>query len=82
MKRTQIYLPEKIHQELSLKAQREKVTISEVTRQILEAGLPKTFRKKANSAVHLLNLAKEAEKRDWSGPVDLSTKVDDYLYQE
>ena len=83
MRRTQLYLPDRIHQELARKASEEKRTISDLTRQLLEEGLKiKKTKKTVNSASFLLKLAEKAERRGWSGPKDLSNKTDKYLYEK
>lgn len=83
MRRTQLYLPERTHQELARKASEEKRTISDLTRQLLEEGLKiEKAKKTTNSAFFLLKLAEEAERKGWSGPKDLSSNVDRYLYEK
>jgi hypothetical protein len=77
MLRTQIYLPEETHQELILWAKKMDLPMAEVVRRILKSGLKQKegFLEKGND---LLTLTKLKIK---GGPLDLSKKLDLYLYQ-
>ena len=77
MLRTQIYLPEETHQELTLWARKMDLPMAEVARRIIKTGLEKKekFFEKGND---LLLLAKLKIR---GGPKDLSQKLDFYLHQ-
>lgn len=85
MIRTQIYLPEELHEALKEKAREEKTTMAQVIRKSLEKNIKqkktnKTKAKQMKGAEFLLWLAKTAEKERWHGPKDLSINADRYLY--
>lgn len=75
MKRTQLYLPEDTHQDLTFLAQREKKTVSQIVRELLTEGIHK---KKSASSGKILE--KLANYNVTAGPKDLSSKLDSYLY--
>lgn len=77
MLRTQVYLPEETHQDLTLWAAKMDLPMAEIIRRILKTGLEKKeeFLEKGND---LLALAKLKIK---GGPKDLSQRLDAYLYQ-
>lgn len=76
MIRKQIYLTEDIDNELTTLARREKKSVAQLLREILEKSL-RTQKKTRSGAEVLLELAKNASKK---GPKDLSTNLFDYLY--
>lgn len=80
MQRTHIYLPEEINREIAYLANRQGKSKAEVTREILEAGLKVVEPKKSSSAQALLDIAKEAEKLNISGPSDLAFNHDYYTW--
>ena len=80
MHRTHIYLPEEINREIDYLAKLQGKTKAEVTRHVLEAGLKVVQPKKSGSAKVLLDIAKEAEKLNVSGPRDLSFNHDYYTW--
>lgn len=77
MLRTQIYLPEQLHDELTSWAIKMKVPMAQIVRQILQAGLEKreAFLPGENDLLELTKLKIKG------GPTDLSLKLDSYLYQ-
>jgi len=87
MIRTQVYLPKEQIDELKLMAWSRKTTVSDVLRNLIEekVATPVHSVKAKNKAPKnrnnwLLSLSKEAEKRGFKGPSDLSTNMDKYLY--
>ncbi|MBM3209239.1 hypothetical protein FJZ40_03020 [Candidatus Shapirobacteria bacterium] len=77
MLRTQLYLPEEIHQELTFLADKMGVSMAAVIRKMLQVGLreKEIFFAKGND---LLLIAKLGIK---GGPKDLSARLDSYLYK-
>lgn len=77
MLRTQIYLPEEAHSELTEWASKAKIPMAELVRRIIKVGLQKKeeFFEKENDLLELTKLKIKG------GPVDLSEKLDFYLYQ-
>ena len=79
MIRTQVYLTEEQMRDIKLKAKRENKREAEVIRELLTEGMKISTRKSQESTGEsLLRLAAIGGK----GPVDLSSRVDDYLYGE
>lgn len=77
MIRTQIYLDEEIHKDLSYLARREKESMAKVARDILKEGIQnrKQLDKSGKQVLRrLLNM------RLRGGPTDLSKNLDHYLY--
>ena len=78
MKRTQIYLPEDLHRELSEQSRRKNISISAIIRARINLEVTpqtKNFRDIA------MDLVREGEKLSWKGvPKDLSRKVDEVMY--
>lgn len=76
MLRTQIYLPEDCHSELTDLAQKAGVPMSEIIRKMLKVELKEKdkYLTKGNS------LASLAKLKITGGPKDLSAKFDSYLY--
>jgi len=77
MLRTQLYLPEETHQELTLWAAKMDLSMAEVARRLIKTGLEKKdeFLEKGNDLLALVKLKIKG------GPKDLSQKLDTYLYQ-
>lgn len=81
MIRTQIYLTPKQHSGLKKKAVSLNSTISDQIRRIVDEDLEGGEKSQPfNTGKWLLSMAKEAEKMGVSGPKDLATNVDKYLY--
>lgn len=80
MQRTHIYLPEGLNREIDYIAKLQKKSKAEVTRWILEAGLKIVQPQKSQSAKALVDIAKEAEKLNVSGPRDLAFNHDYYTW--
>ena len=77
MLRTQVYLPEDIYQEIKVAAKKENKATAQVVRELLEEGLS-IKRQKSSIGKALLELTTIKAK----GPKDLSTNIDNYLYEE
>jgi len=80
MQRTHIYLPEGLNREIGYLAKLQGKSKAEVTRRIMEEGLKVVKPQKSGSAKALLDIAKEAEKLNVSGPRDLSFNHDYYTW--
>lgn len=85
MIRTQIYLPEHLHEALKEKARKQRTTLAEIIRKAVEKDSklkqPRKQRSKLTTGGEfLLWLADRAEKEGWEGPEDLSVNTDHYLY--
>ena len=74
MKRTQLYLDEKIHKDLSSQAKKENRTISDLVRGFVSDGL--SIKRVENDPKALLKLAKFG----FRGPKNLSGKIDEVVY--
>jgi NADH dehydrogenase/NADH:ubiquinone oxidoreductase subunit G len=81
MIRTQVYLTKEQKRAIELWAKREKKQEAVLVRELLDAGLKATSRAHtSNAGQALLDLAKLGKKLGMTGPTDLSTNLDDYLY--
>jgi len=83
MLRTQIYLPESQINFLKEIAYQENVSLAEVIRGLVNDKLEevkKTSSKIRNSGSWLLTLAERAKKLKVTGPKDLASRLDFYLY--
>jgi len=81
MIRTQIYLTDEQKQDIELRAKRQNKAEAEVIRELLDTGRhvsPRTDQESTGDA--LLRLAKLGEKLHVKAPVDLSSRIDEYLY--
>ncbi len=77
MIRTQVYLTEEQVRDIKLRAKRENKRKAEVIRELLSEGLRISARERRESTGEsLLRLAAIGG----TGPADLSTRIDDYLY--
>lgn len=77
MFRTQIYLPEELHQLAKMEAQKEHESLAEFIRRCLEKGIQE---KKAQAK--LKHISQLSELGITGGPKDLSKNIDKYLYGE
>lgn len=75
MIRTQLYLPERLYQELDLLAKRKRQPKAKVIRELLEKGVSGQTRRGAAGRA-LLRLAQIGAR----GPKDLSKRIDEILY--
>ena len=75
MIRTQVYLPKGLYQRVQLLARKENVPAAKVVRELVAEGIK---RRSGSIGQALRDLAKIGGK----GPVDLSTNIDKYLYEE
>ncbi|MBV9481931.1 MAG: hypothetical protein JO249_14425 [Acidobacteria bacterium] len=83
MIRTQIYITEEQAGDIKLRAKREQKPEAEVIRNLLSEGLSATAQKSGVSTGDaLLRLAKIGEELGATGPADLSSRIDDFLYGE
>jgi hypothetical protein len=81
MIRTQIYLTEEQNQDIKLRAKREKRREADIIRELLDRGrLTSQGKRQETLGNALLGLAALGKKLGMTGPTDLSTKHDDYLY--
>lgn len=78
MIRKQIYLTRKLDQTIHVLSQKTNKPEAEVIRDLLETGIKKQPRMSTGDS--LLGLAKLGEELGFSGPTDLSSRIDDYLY--
>jgi len=78
MIRTQIYIPDKIHQETKYIAWRQGKTMAEILRSFITVGVIEEKKKKQKQKP-LSSLARLGIK---GGPRDLSENIDKYLYQK
>lgn len=74
MIRTQIYIPETLHQRAKNVATSKKKSIANLYRDFITAGLKKEVRTKNLTSLAKLNLK--------GGPINLSRDIDKYLYGE
>lgn len=75
MIRTQIYIPESVHQIAKAIAQKKDESLAKLLRELIVRGLTeekKRLKKKSLSTLAGLNIS--------GGPKDLSTNMDSYLY--
>jgi hypothetical protein len=85
MERTQIYLTPYQMQILRTVAGENRISMSEQIRRLIEDVLadpaaPAATKPATGVGSRMLAIAKRAEKEGWSGPPDLSSRVDHYLY--
>ena len=82
MIRTQVYLTEEQAQHIKLRARQERKSEALFIRELLDAGLQAQAAKshKLTTGQSLMQLVELGKKYGTSGPVDLSTNLDDYLY--
>ena len=80
MIRTQVYLPKILYQQVALIAKREKKAKAQVIRESLERSLRETKTETVGEA--LSKLVELGKKLKLSGPKDLSTNHDKYLYED
>jgi hypothetical protein len=81
MIRTHIYITEEQARDIKLRAKRERRRESDVARELLERGrLITTGKRQETAGDALLRLAELGTRLGLTGPTDLSTNLDDYLY--
>lgn len=78
MIRTQIYIPEEIHQETKFLAQKQGKSMAELLRSFITIGVIEEKKKKSKQR-SLSSLARLGIK---GGPKNLSKNIDKYLYQK
>ena len=77
MIRTQVYLTEEQAMDIKTRAKREKRREADVIRDLLDQG---RFISQGRNKIAVSTLLQNLEKLNLSGPTDLSTNHDDYLY--
>jgi hypothetical protein len=80
MIRTQVYLTEEQAQTIKLRSRQERKPEAQLIRELLDAGLSAGQMPRQSVGDALLELAELGKKLGASGPTDLSTNLDDYLY--
>jgi hypothetical protein len=81
MVRTQVYLTEEQARDIKIRARRERRREADVLRDMLERGrLTSTGKRQETTGEALLGLVSLGKELGLSGPTDLSTNHDDYLY--
>ncbi len=76
MIRTQVYIPEVLHNRVKLVAKEQKKPFAEILRDFIKQGLKNQQRTKTKSLASLTKL------KITGGPKDLSKNMDKYLFQE
>lgn len=81
MIRTQVYLPKSLYRDIKLAALKDKKPTAQVLREALIVGLEKKKPKETlgQAMQELIDLGKKLK---ISGPTDLSTNHDKYLYED
>ena len=77
MIRTQVYLTKEQAMDIKTRAKREKRREADVIRDLLDQG---RFISQGRNKIAVSTLLQNLEKLNLSGPTDLSTNHDDYLY--
>jgi len=77
MIRTQVYLTDEQAQDIKARAEREKRREADIIRDLLDRG---RLISQGRSKVSVSRFLQNIEKLNLSGPTDLSTNHDDYLY--
>lgn len=81
MIRAHLYITEEQARDIKLRAKRERRRESDVARELLERGRFISQGRRQESLGHaLLRLAALGKELGLTGPTDLSTNLDDYLY--
>lgn len=81
MIRTFIYFPEELNQEIEHLAKKTNRSKATVIREALEEGLTFMKRQKGGGIEALTKIAKLGEKIKAKGPKDLSSNLDQYLWE-
>ena len=83
MIRTMVYITEEQARDIKLRAKREQKPEAVVIRELLDEGLSTTAQKtRVSTGDAFLRLAKIGKELGATGPADLSSRIDDYLYGE
>jgi hypothetical protein len=81
MNRTQVYLTDEQTRDIKTRARRERRRQADIIRDMLERGrLTSQGKRKETTGEALLRLAALGRQLGMTGPTDLSTNHDDYLY--
>lgn len=81
MLKTYLYVPDQLNTELVLLAKTQKVSKAALMRDALEEGITHIKKKRAGSASLLLRIAEIGKKYRPNGPRDLSSRMDEYLWE-
>jgi hypothetical protein len=83
MIRTMVYLTEEQARDIKLTAKREQRPEAEVIRELISKGQKVSSRQgRESTGEALLRLATLGEKLQVKAPADLSSRIDEYLYDE
>jgi len=83
MIRTQVFLTDEQKQDIELRAKPQNKAEAEIIRELLETGrhaYPRADQESTGDA--LLRLTKLGEKLHVKAPADLSSRIDEYLYDD
>ena len=80
MERTQIYLPKMQREKLRKMAQKKKITVSEVIRNMIKETLKVKNPSLAQKKEKLADIAKRINAMNKKGPKDLASNIDKYIY--
>lgn len=85
MKQVQLYLTPYHFRLLRSAAHHQRLSMSELIRHLIEAhlaspGRTEALRPRTGLGTRMLAIATKAQTNGWGGPVDLSRRVDQYLY--
>lgn len=84
MIRTQVYLHKEQAQEIAFLAKKQKTEKAKVIRSLIQKGLEDEIRSRPAKSLgdELMKLVELGKKLNLTGPTDLSTNHDKYLYED
>ncbi len=82
MLKTYLYIPDEMHRDINLLVASQKKSKAIVLRTALHEGLIAIRKNVGNSASALLKLSETGKKYKLSGPRDVSSKIDSYLWSK
>lgn len=82
MLKTYLYIPEQLEEKIAYTAKSQKKSKAEVIRQALEKGITAMQYQGTASAEVLLKIAELGIKNKVKGPIDSSSKMDEYLWDK
>ncbi|MDA1338448.1 MAG: ribbon-helix-helix domain-containing protein [bacterium] len=82
MLKTYLYLPDTLNAKVEHVAKAQNLSKAEVIRRSIESGLSSVYEKKGDSTKSLFMLADLAKKYKTTGPKDLSSNLDKYLWED
>lgn len=80
VQRTHVYLPDELSRQIDNAAKTQRKSKSEIIREALEKGIKAVRGQKSQSGRALLDLARLAKNLKGTGPKDLSTNHDYYIW--